>query len=77
MSCNHLQDCIRCGGEVDDLEERVLLLSNGLQSAIGYIEGIVGQGWVAKPGGLIDDLKTILRANGHTGPLASLDKYHP
>ena len=24
MACNHLADCLRCGGLVDDLEERAL-----------------------------------------------------
>ncbi len=77
MSCNHLHDCARCGGIVDDLEDRVCLLSNGLSSALGYINTITAEGWVSAPSGFIDALTSILKANGHVGPLALVDKFRP
>ena len=41
-------------------DKRVKLLSDGLQSAIGYMDKIAKKKWIPRPDALIDELKAIL-----------------
>ena len=49
---------------VETLEERVRLLSNGLQSAIGYMDKSAKRKWIPRPDALIDELEAILGVEG-------------
>jgi len=52
---------------VQALEERVRLLTKGLNSAIGYMDAIATKKWVKRPDGLIHELTAILGEDGKDG----------
>jgi len=54
MSCDHLYDCLRCGSEVESLEQRIKELEHRLIESRTRIDDL--ERWVA---GIADDHRQI------------------
>jgi len=61
----NIKDNVPAGATVETLQERVKLLSDGLQSAIGYMDRIGKKKWIPRPDTLIDKLEAILGVKGN------------
>ena len=64
MANANIKDNVPAGATVETLQERVKQLSDGLQSAIGYMDKIAKKKWIPRPDAIIDELKAILGVKG-------------
>ena len=56
----NMKDNVPAGATVNTSDKRVKLLSDGLQSAIGYMDKITKKKWIPRPDKLINELRAIL-----------------
>jgi len=56
----NIKDNVPAMATVDTSDKRVKQLSDGLQSAIGYMDKIAKKKWIPRPDKLINELRAIL-----------------